>query len=441
MNASQAFRRAGRTIVHNWPLKLAAIVLASLLYAGLVASQDSNTYPGPITVLPVNQPAQTVITNQLKDVEQIQYIAPADLGRLRAEDFRATVDLANVKPDGNPVSLRVIVTAVDPRVTILDRPAAHHPGRPGPEGEQDRQGRRRPVGPPAGPPGGRGHGHARRGRGHRSICSVNLVVNARVTATIDGSGVDVDRDVAPVAVDAAGEVVTGVDLDPALVHVTIPVYTNLESRTLPVNPIVTGTPAAGFRIGSVDVEPLVVSVEGDQDQLQDLVAADTAPVPVSGATRDVTSQVAYALPTGVSVIGDQTATVTVHIVAVTETRTFVAGIRLDGRQPQLQYESSETRVLLTLFGSTADLDRLASSPLVIALNVAGLGPGAHDVPVVPSLPSAVTVAAISPETVTVTVTERPTPSPAPTPEPVASTGPSPSVAPSVAPSVEPSASS
>ena len=103
----RAFRRAGRTIVHNWPLKLAAIVLATLLYAGLVASQDSNTYPGPITVTPVNQPADTVITNQLRDVEQIQYIAPADLGRLRADDFRATVDLANVKPDGNPVSLRV----------------------------------------------------------------------------------------------------------------------------------------------------------------------------------------------------------------------------------------------------------------------------------------------------------------------------------------------
>ena len=46
----------------------------------------------------------------------------------------------------------------------------------------------------------------------------------------------------------------------------------------------------------------------------------------------------------------------------------------------------------------------------------------HEVAVVPSLPSAVTVAAISPETVTVTVTERPTPSPAPTATPIASAG-------------------
>ena len=433
MNIGRSTRRVVGFVIHNWPLKLAAIGLATLLYAGLVASQDSNTYPGPITVLPVNQPAGTVITNQWKDVEQIQYIAPADLGRLRADDFRATVDLANVKPDGNPVSLRVNVTAVDPRVTILDfRPRTIQvildtkvsktvkvivtQSEPPPNlqvGEAT-------VTPPevvvTGP-----------------SAAVNLVVNARVTATIDGSGVNVDRDVTPDAVDAAGEVVTGVNLDPSSVHVKIPVYTNLENRTLPVNPIVTGTPAAGFRIGSVDVSPLVVSVEGDQAQLQDLVAADTAPVPVSGATRDVTSQVAYSLPTGVSVIGDQTAKVTVHIEAVTETRTFVAGIRLDGRQAALQYEASETRVLLTLFGSTADLDRLAGSPLVVALNVADLGPGAHDVPVVPSLPSAVTVAATSPETVTVTVTERPTPAPLPTATPVESTGPSPSVGPSPSP--------
>ena len=67
--------------------------------------------------------------------------------------------------------------------------------------------------------------------------------------------------------------------------------------------MVTGTPAAGFRVDRVTVDPLVVSVEGDQDQLAGARLADTAPVSVSGATRDVTSEVAFALPTGVSVVG------------------------------------------------------------------------------------------------------------------------------------------
>ena len=89
---------------------------------------------------------------------------------------------------------------------------------------------------------------------------------------------------------------------------------------------------------------------------------------------------------------------------VTETRNFTAGLRLDGRRSTLEYEVSERVVLLTLFGSTADLDTLESSALVISLNVADLVPGPNEVPVVPELPSAVAVAAISPETVIVTVT-------------------------------------
>ena len=50
MNLGRGVRRGVRFVVHNWPLKLAAIALATLLYAGLVASQDSSTFPGPVTV-------------------------------------------------------------------------------------------------------------------------------------------------------------------------------------------------------------------------------------------------------------------------------------------------------------------------------------------------------------------------------------------------------
>ena len=433
MNAGRAVRRLGRLIVHNWPLKLAAIALATFLYAGLVASQDSNTFPGLIKVTPVNIPADTVITNQLKDVDQIRYIAPADLGPLRAEDFRATVDLTGVKPDGNPVILRVNVTAFDPRVDILET-------RPRTIQVVLDQKISKPVqvavvtsDPPAGITTGEVKVDPKVVTVTGPSASVNQVVSARVSVTIDASQLNIVRDVKPDLIDENGEVVTGVDMAPALVHVEIPVYTNLSNRTVPVNPVVTGVPGAGFRVASVAVDPLTVTVEGDQDQLRTLVSADTAPVPVSGATHDVTAQVAFSLPTGVSVVGVSTAKVTVHIEAVTETRTYVAGIRLDGRDPALQYEASETQVLLTVFGSTADLDRLSATPIVIAINVAGLAPGTHDVTVVPSLPSVVTVAAISPESIKVTVTPRPTPTPAPTPTAQPSVQPSASPAPSPTP--------
>ena len=435
MNARRAAGRLGRLIVHNWPLKLAAVILATLLYAGLVASQDSNTFPGLVKVTPINQPPGTVITNTIRDVDQIRYIAPAELGPLRAEDFRATVDLSGLKADGNPVSLRVNVTAFNPQVTILEvRPRNVQVVL-----DQKVSKQVQVVVVTSDPPDGITIGEVKVDPDMVAItgssASVNRVVSARVSITVDASQLNIVRDVQPDLVDEAGSVITGVDMDPPLVHVEVPVYTNLSNRSVPVNPVVTGVPAAGFRVASIEVDPLTVTVEGDQDQLRALVSADTAPVPVSGATRDVTAEVAFSLPTGVSVVGTATATVTVRIEAVTETRTFQAGIRIDGRDPALQYEASETEVLLTLFGSTADLDRLGASSIVISINVAGLEPGTNEVAVVPSLPSAITVAAISPESITVTVTVRPTPTPPPTPEPSSepSLEPSPSAEPTPTP--------
>ena len=120
MSIGRVARRIVGGVVHNWPLKLAALVLATLLYVGLVATQDSNTYPGPIRVDAINLPAGTVVTNQLRTVDEVKYVAPADLGRLTAQDFKATVDLADVPPTGTPTSVRVVVEAIDPRVTIID---------------------------------------------------------------------------------------------------------------------------------------------------------------------------------------------------------------------------------------------------------------------------------------------------------------------------------
>ena len=60
----------------------------------------------------------------------------------------------------------------------------------------------------------------------------------------------------------------------------------------------------------------------------------------------------------------------------------------------------------------------------IKIDVSGLAPGSHNVTVVPSLPSGITVVAIGPTAVTVQVIAAPTPAPSASPS-----GPSPSPSP------------
>jgi YbbR domain-containing protein len=101
---------------------------------------------------------------------------------------------------------------------------------------------------------------------------------------------------------------------------------------------------------------------------------------------------------------------------VTETRTFNAGVRLIGAGRGLTYAVDTDRILLTIGGSSADLDRLSGTALVVDLDVTGLEPGKRVVPVSLDLPTGVTLVSASPSSVTVTITA-PAPAPTPTPTP------------------------
>ena len=148
---------------------------------------------------------------------------------------------------------------------------------------------------------------------------------------------------------------------PPTARVTIPVFSDRQSRTLPVNPVITGTPAAGFEIESVVVDPQRrPRRRATPTQLAELTQVDTDADPDDRRVRRRDGRrSALALPTGVVAVGDGPVTVTITIRPVTATRTFNAGLRLVGAEHDLTYALSIDRVLVTIGGSTADLDRLS----------------------------------------------------------------------------------
>ena len=99
---------------------------------------------------------------------------------------------------------------------------------------------------------------------------------------------------------------------------------------------------------------------------------------------------------------------------MTATRTFSAGLQLIGAGRGLSYALDTDRVLVTLGGSVADLDRLSGIALVVDLDVTGLQPGTERVAIRLNLPTGVALVSATPGTVVVTITA-PTPSPSPTP--------------------------
>jgi YbbR domain-containing protein len=416
-------RRLVARIVHNWPLKLGAIGLATLMYGGLAVSQNTQTFTGVVPVRIENQPSNTVLLTNPDPVTQIRYFAPTGVP-VATSTFRATMDLSDVQPTGQVTSVRIEVDSPDGRVRVLSFEPAFATIQ-----LDELITKRVPVkvdhgAAPAGLELGPTTIEPSQVAVSGAASVVQQVVWARADVTIEGSGIDVDQQVELTPIDGNGNAVSPVDVTPSTAHVTIPVFTNRQSKSLPVNPVVTGTPAAGFEIAAVTVDPPVVTVQGDADQLAKLEQVDTLPVPVKGASSDLSETVGLDLPTGVLPVADDTVVVAITMRPVTATRTFSAGVRLVGASSDLTYDVSVKSVLLTIGGSTADLDRLSAASLVADLDVTGLGAGTTDVPVTVVLPAGTTLVAASPENVRVTITAPPVPSLVPGQSPASSGSPS-----------------
>ena len=404
--------RALRLIVRNWPLKLGAIALSTLLYSGLVLSQTTRDFTGGIPILPINQASNVTLLSQLGNTTLVRYVAPPELGlRIETSSFKATVDLANVDPNVGHVTLRVNVTALDDRIQVLDVEPSQITI------QLDRvTSRSVPVKAVivGAVPSGLDVGSPTLDQANATVTGPQAVISkvAEVDArlTVDPSGIDIDRTVDLIAVDVNGDQLTPVDIEPVSVHVRVPIFTDRRTRTLPVGAIVVGTPAAGFEVESVVVDPIVVQVEGDANDLAGLDLADTEPVSVTGASSDVIQRVRLALPNGVQPVGDGTVQVTVKLRAVTAARTFDAGLSLVGASPDRLYTLSTTHVLVTIGGSATDLDRLASVSLVLTLDVSGLDVGDHKVVPAANLTTGLTLLSVSPSPVIVTIAA-PAPSP------------------------------
>ncbi len=411
--------RALGIVVHNWPLKLGAVVFAMLLYVGLVVSSSAQSFSGAVPIEANGLSSGVTILSDLGAVRRVQYFAPADLGiRVDSSSFRATVDLAKVEPTGGRTSVAVRVVAVDPRVQVLD----YEPRQITVQIDAVIT-RTVPIRAVFGPiPTGLDIGEPELAAAEVSVTGpasiVERVAEAQARMNVDASGIDINRIVDLLPVDAAGEPLSPVDLEPSSIRVRLAIFTDRQTRSLPVRPVVIGTPAVGFEIASVSVTPLVVSIEGDVDNIASLEFADTAPVVITGASSTVTIDSPLQLPDGVQAPGLDSVRVLITLRPVTATRTFNAGLILAGARADRTYQLSTDRVLVTIGGSVAGLDRLSGSNLVLTLDVTGLDVGVRDVSISANLVTGLTLIAASPNPVTVTIgLPEPGPSPGPSPSP------------------------
>jgi len=407
-----------RWLLRNWHLKLAAGGLALILYTGFVYSGSfSETTFNGAPIRSINLPdGGYLMTQQLGSVD-ISYRLAADATRVTADSFAVTVNLATYDLDrpAQPQALGVTVDPLQNGLEILDFSPKTVPVA------IDRLGTKRarvivdtgivPEGLQIGTP----VVDVREVDATGPESQLSRLDRAVARVVVQESGIDIEAQVPLVPVDIDGQTLDSVDLIPANATVSVDVQTVETSKTVPISPVITGSPASGYEIGSVSIVPATATLRGTPDVLAVITEVRTQAVSVTNATATVTAAPAIVVPEGTRLADGQDATpsVSVQVRATVVTRTFLVGVVCQGAPAGSACLPQLTQLALTVRGTFPAIDAIDPGVLTPILDVSGLAPGSHDVTVAVVLPAGVELVSISPGIVTVIIEAPATPPAAP----------------------------
>ena len=401
-------RRLALSFRYNWGIGLLSLVLAVSLWVYVTDKnnpQRTIRVPGTVPIEVVNVPPDQAVFPPIDQSVTVRARAAANvLDGLQAGDFRATINLADVRSP--QATVKVDVVPKDPHVEVVDvTPSevtvqlenvtsrsvpvrAHLVGAP-PRGYQ--------AGTPAVEPA------------NVSVTGAETLVGrvAAVEADVNLTGArsNVQQTVLLQARDGLGGNIQGVRVDPASAVVRVDI-TQLEfSGPLIVRPNVSGTPAAGYNVTAIRVDPAIVIVSGPADVFQNIdpvAGLATEAVSIDGATSDVIRTVALRLPSGATT-QQPTVTVRVTIAPAQGSFSFSVPVRTANLRAGLTAELGTAAVQVVLSGAVPDLAKVTVAQIVATVDLSGHDAGEFDLPVQVQAPPGATVASVAPDRVHVTL--------------------------------------
>lgn len=207
---------------------------------------------------------------------------------------------------------------------------------------------------------------------------VGEVVAAQVELDLRQQRNPFEADLRLVPVDADGNAVTGVTLDPQVVRVQVDIRRRDDVREVSVRPNIEGTPPTGYVLNTLSYDPQAVLVSGAPGQLALLTdTLSTAPIDLTDRTASFQVSVPVILPDQtLLLLSDQNVTVSVEINPVIGSRQF-DGIPVEvlglGNGLAAQLAPNQVSVLVT--GPQPQLDALRTDEIRVALDLNGLNAG------------------------------------------------------------------
>jgi YbbR domain-containing protein len=401
-------------VTHDFPLKAVAVVIALLFWVAIMQNATpsviSAEFDGRIAVeRPDNVPSGYVLRGALGDVRVTLRGAPGLADRVALSELRATVDVNSLAlGQVEPQDVRVVVTVAKDGVEVIDV------SPPTVSVRVERLTSRTLLVQPRfsnEPPAGTRAGEA-------AVVPTEVRVTgpesdvARIAAVLGtvrfGDGqTDIEAPGTPaIPVDAAGVPIDGLQVEPGVVTVKVPVLPTATTRTVPVVFTLRGVVTPGYWVVGVAMDPFAVTVRGEEQVLSTLDRIETLPIDVGDLSATRTLSVGLAVPAGVTLLRPTDITVTVSVQALAGTRVFSSAIVVTGLLANQTAELDLINVAVLVSGPVPTLAGLPPEQVVASIDADGRGPGTYTFDVAVRVPSGVSVQTVQPTRVTLTIRPR-----------------------------------
>ncbi len=233
-----------------------------------------------------------------------------------------------------------------------------------------------------------------------SVATVELPVDAG-NQTQDFTGRFV-----PVAKDASGNVVSGVEITPDVIPASVQI--TARGKRVAIITTIEGDPAQGYVIVDRTINPSTALVDGPAEVIASMITISTEPVDITNAQETVARRVKLVgLPDGVRLLdpSDGMVDVVVQVRQQGQRQPLPSqAVRVIGLGAGLAATVSPESVAVVVVASDQTISALTATDIVIQVNVAGLPAGTYQLRPMVSVPPNVTWITTDPEFVTVTIT-------------------------------------
>ncbi|MBI5670787.1 MAG: hypothetical protein HZC41_22565 [Chloroflexi bacterium] len=208
------------------------------------------------------------------------------------------------------------------------------------------------------------------------------VVAAQVALDLSRQRGPYEADVRLTPVDAEGNTVSDVTLDPQIVHVSVNIERRDDVREVTVRPNIQGAPPEGYVLSSLTYSPQAVLVSGSPAQLAALPdVLSTQPIDLTNRTTSFELSVPVVLPSAeLLLLTDQAITVKVEINPLTTSRQFEGvPVEVIGLDEGATARAVPNQVTVLITGPQPELENLTDADIRVAVDANGLEPGTHAV--------------------------------------------------------------